>query len=389
MPGYRDILNQLRQTLVEISAEEVERLRETGENPFLLDVRDADEYRAGHLPGAVNLPRGYLELRIEKLVPDQSTPLIAYCGGGTRSLFAAETLHRLGYRNVKSMAGGYRKWTEGGHPIEKPAGLSDESRRRYARHLMIPEVGEAGQITLLQSKVLVVGAGGLGCPAAYYLAAVGVGTLGLVDFDQVDESNLQRQILHAADRVGMPKTQSAVRTLSAFNPTIKLVPFETRLESSNVEHILRDFDLVVDGSDNFATRYLVNDACVNLKKPWVHGSVYRFEGQVTVFDRARGGPCYRCLYPEPPPRELAPSCAEAGVLGVLPGVIGLLEAVEAVKLILGKGDPLIGRLLAYDAMKATFREFKIQRDPNCAYCEEGKPFPGYIDYETFCVQPSI
>jgi molybdopterin/thiamine biosynthesis adenylyltransferase len=268
--------------------------------------------------------------------------------------------------------------------VEKPTALSDADRRRYARHLNIPEVGEKGQAKLLEAKVCLIGAGGLGCPAAYYLAAAGVGTLGMVDFDVVDESNLQRQILHPTSRIGVKKIDSARRTLLEFNPGLKFLGFEERLRSGNVERILSDFDVIVDGSDNFPTRYLVNDACVKLKKPCVHGSVYRFEGQASVFDPQRGGPCYRCLFPEPPPPDLAPSCAEAGVLGVLPGVIGLLEAVETIKLILGIGDSLVGRLLAYDALGGHFREYRLSPDPNCHYCAKGKTFPGYVDYEEFC-----
>ncbi|HEU5181525.1 MAG TPA: molybdopterin-synthase adenylyltransferase MoeB [Candidatus Polarisedimenticolia bacterium] len=379
----KDLLRDLRARIKEETPSQVKE-RLAGPNPpFLLDVREKDEVDQGHLPGAVHLPRGFLELRIEGLQPDRSTPVVAYCAAGNRSLLAAEGLQRLGYDNVVSMAGGFTRWRNEGNPVEVPRVLSEADRRRYSRHLMIPEVGEAGQIKLLQSRVLLVGAGGLGSPAGYYLAAAGVGTLGIVDFDVVDESNLQRQILHAADRVGMPKTESARRTLSGLNPAIKVVPMEARLSSANVESIFKDYDIIVDGSDNFPTRYLVNDACVLMKKPNVHGSVYRFEGQVTVFDPPRG-PCYRCLYPEPPPAELAPSCADAGVLGVLPGVVGLLEAVETVKLILGAGDTLVGRLLHYDALKAEFRMLKLRRDPACRYCGDGAVFPGFVDYEQFC-----
>jgi molybdopterin/thiamine biosynthesis adenylyltransferase len=282
--------------------------------------------------------------------------------------------------------GGFGRWQQEGLAVSKPENasqLTDAMRRRYARHLTIPEVGEVGQKKLLQAKVLLIGAGGLGSPAAYYLAAAGVGTLGIVDFDVVDESNLQRQILHTTESVGTAKTTSARKTLLALNPGIQVNPIEARISSQNVEGILKDYDLVVDGCDNFATRYLINDACVLMKKPCVHGSVYRFEGQVTVFHPPQG-PCYRCLYPEPPPAELAPSCADAGVLGVLPGVIGLLEAVEAIKWILGKGELLVGRLLQYDALRTEFRTLKLVRDPDCAYCADGKKFPGFIDYEQFC-----
>ncbi len=384
----KDLLRELRARIPEETPSQVRARLQGPSPPFLLDVREKDEVDQGHLPGAVHLPRGFLELRIEGIVPDKSTPVVAYCAAGNRSLLAAEGLQRLGYDNVVSMAGGFTRWREENNPVVKPRVLSEADRRRYSRHLMIPEVGEAGQIKLLESRVLLVGAGGLGSPAGYYLAAAGVGTLGIIDFDVVDESNLQRQILHAADRVGTPKTESARRTLSALNPAIKIVPVEARLSSANVESIFQDYDIIVDGSDNFPTRYLVNDACVLMKKPNVHGSVYRFEGQVTVFHPPHG-PCYRCLYPEPPPAELAPSCADAGVLGVLPGVVGLLEAVETVKLILGAGDSLVGRLLHYDALKAEFRMLKLRRDPACRYCGDGVVFPGFVDYEQFCAGPAV
>lgn len=384
MPTFRELLGQLKETQSEIKCDEIAGETESGKSRVILDVRETDEVRQGHLPSAIHIPRGYLELKVEGMIPDRNTPIITYCAGGVRSLFAAETLTKMGYTNVRSMSGGFAAWKEKGLPIEKPIVLTAQDQTRYLRHLSMPEVGEKGQAKLLQSKVLLIGAGGLGCPAAYYLTAAGVGTLGIVDFDVVDESNLQRQILHSADRVGTSKIVSAKKTLNDFNPGVRIIPFEERLDSSNVDRIMKDFDVVLDGSDNFPTRYLINDACVKLKKPCIHGSVYRFEGQVSVFSPAHGGPCYRCLYPEPPPAEFAPSCAEAGVLGVLPGVIGLLEAIEVIKIILGIGDPLIGRLLAYDALSAKFREFKLRKDPNCNYCQEGKPFPGYIDYEFFC-----
>jgi molybdopterin/thiamine biosynthesis adenylyltransferase/rhodanese-related sulfurtransferase/molybdopterin converting factor small subunit len=355
--------------------------------PVLLDVRETEEVKEGKVPGAVHIPRGFLELRIEDAVPDRAREVVIYCAAGTRSLFAADTLRRMGYARVASLQGGFGAWADAGLPVERPRLLNDAERRRYSRHLMIPEVGEAGQVKLLEAKVLLIGAGGLGCPAAIYLAAAGVGTLGVVDFDVVDESNLQRQILHPTDRVGTSKVESARRSLLAQNPGIRVVAHEERITSENVERLLEGYDLVVDGSDNFPTRYLINDACVKLRRPCVHGSIYRFEGQVTVFDPAVAGPCYRCLYPEPPPPELAPSCADAGVLGVLPGVVGVLEAVEAIKLILGAGDALRGRLITYDALAARFRELKLRRDPACAYCRsihEGAPFPGFVDYELFC-----
>jgi molybdopterin/thiamine biosynthesis adenylyltransferase len=309
------------------------------------------------------------------------------CGSGARSLFAAADLARLGYASVCSLAGGFTRWKGEGLPVEVPPTLDAAARERYSRHLLMPEVGEAGQVKLQAAKVLLIGAGGLGSPAAYYLAAAGVGTLGIVDHDVVDRSNLQRQVLHNDARVGTSKVASARQTLEALNPTIKVVGHEEHLRSANVEDIFSGYDLVVDGCDNFPTRYLVNDACVKLKLPNVHGSVYRFEGQVSVFWPARPqrpGPCYRCLYPEPPPPEAAPNCAEAGVLGVLPGVIGLLQATEAIKLVLGIGEPLRGRLLQFDALSMRFRETRLRPDPQCPVCAPDRAFPGYVDYAAFC-----
>jgi sulfur-carrier protein adenylyltransferase/sulfurtransferase len=385
--GYKEeLIRKLRTEVPEISPEEVQRVSQNGASggpPVIVDVREADEWRAGHLPGAIHLPRGFLEFQAEAKLPDRQKEVIAYCAGGTRSLLAAETLKRMGYARVRSMAGGFTRWKQNGLPFEQPFTLSEKDRERYARHLSIDEVGEAGQVKLLQSKVLCIGAGGLGSPAAYYLAAAGVGTVGIVDFDVVDRTNLQRQILHTDGRVGKPKTESARETLLALNPDIQVKTYNERLTSGNVDSIFKDYDIVLDGCDNFPTRYLVNDACVKHRKPNVHGSIYRFEGQVTVFWPGRG-PCYRCLYPEPPPPELAPSCADAGVLGVLPGVVGVLEAIEAVKIVLGKGELLVGRLLLYDALETRFRELKLRRDPNCPYCAEGRAFPGYIDYQGFC-----
>jgi molybdopterin/thiamine biosynthesis adenylyltransferase len=320
-------------------------------------------------------------------VPDYDRPLVVLCASGTRSLFAAEALARLGYRSVASMAGGFTRWKAEGLPVEVPFTLDGAARERYSRHLLMPEVGEAGQAKLLRARVALVGAGGLGSPAAFYLAAAGVGTLGIVDHDVVDRSNLQRQILHTDARVGTSKVASARQTIEALNPAVKVIGHEAHLSSRNVEEILSGYDLVVDGSDNFPTRYLVNDACVKLGVANVHGSVFRFEGQVTVFwprYAKRRGPCYRCVYPEPPPAEFAPSCAEAGVLGVLPGAIGLLQATECMKLILGVGDPLVGRLLVFDALRASFSELELERDPGCAYCADAGAFPGYVDYERFC-----
>lgn len=378
-------LAELRASIPEITPEQAHALQQQG--GVLLDVRENDEIAQGSPQGARRLGRGFLEFRIEDTVPEPDRPLLVMCGSGTRSLFAAETLRKLGYRDVRSVAGGFNRWKDRGLPFEIPLALDADARARYSRHLLMPEVGEHGQHRLLRSKVLLIGAGGLGSPAALYLAAAGVGVLGLVDHDVVDRSNLQRQVLHTDERVGVPKVESARQTLLALNPSVNVVGHEVRLEASNVEQVLGGYDIVIDGSDNFPTRYLVNDACVKLGIPNVHGAVYRFEGQVSVFWPAaprQPGPCYRCLYPEPPPPELAPSCAEAGVLGVLPGVIGLLQAVEAIKILLDIGEPLIGRVLHYDALPARFSEFKVRRNPECAYCGDGVEFPGYIDYEQFC-----
>ncbi|MCK6573037.1 molybdopterin-synthase adenylyltransferase MoeB [Myxococcota bacterium] len=378
-------LAELRARIPEIEPAEALKLQSAG--AALIDVREADEIAQGSPPGALRLGRGFLELRVEEAVPDKNRTVVVTCAGGVRSLFAAESLASLGYRDVRSIRGGFNKWKNGGLPVEVPRTLTAQERERYGRHLLMPEVGEKGQLRLLDARVLLVGAGGLGSPVALYLAAAGVGTIGLIDFDVVDRSNLQRQIVHTDDRVGTPKVESARKTLLGLNPAIKVVAHETRLDSTNVESIFDGYHVVVDGSDNFATRYLVNDACVKLRIPNVHGSIFRFEGQVSVFWPAyakRRGPCYRCVYPEPPPPELAPSCAEAGVLGVLPGVIGLLEAVETVKVILGIGDPLVGRLLHYDALPARISELTLDADPECRYCREGAVFPGYVDYDVFC-----
>jgi molybdopterin/thiamine biosynthesis adenylyltransferase/rhodanese-related sulfurtransferase len=380
---YHDWLQQLKQQVPETTAKQLAASQNGATAPLILDVRERDEWQEGHVPGAQHLPRGFLELRIESVEPERARPIVVYCAGGVRSLFAAEALRKLGYQSVTSLEGGFGAWKDAGLDFSQPRVLTESDRRRYARHLSIPEVGEAGQLRLLDSKVLLVGAGGLGCPAAYYLAAAGVGTLGVVDNDVVDASNLQRQILHTEDRVGQPKVDSAATSLQALNSGVQVHKYEERLTSSNVDSIFAGYDVIVDGSDNFPTRYLVNDACVKHGLPNVHGSVYRFEGQATVFWPGKG-PCYRCLYPEPPPPELAPSCAEAGVLGILPGVVGLLEAVETIKLLLGAGDPLVGRLLVYDALRASFRELKLKAHPNCSYCAAGTSFPGYIDYQHFC-----
>ena len=378
-------IEQLKSTIPEVSVKEASRLQQEG--AVLFDVREPDEVAGGLPVGALPLVRGFLELRVEAEIPDTDQAVMVMCRGGVRSLFAAEGLNQLGYTNVSSVAGGFLAWKEAGLPIEIPHSLDAAGQERYARHLLIPEVGPDGQQKLLDSKVLLVGAGGLGSPAAYYLAAAGIGELTIIDDDIVDRSNLQRQILHKDWQVGSPKVDSARQALHQLNPSIKIETVHARLDSSNIDEVFDGQEVIVDGSDNFATRYLVNDACVKFKIPNVHGSIFRFEGQVSVFWPTypeRRGPCYRCLFPEPPPPELAPSCAEAGVLGVLPGVIGTLEAVETVKILLGIGNPLVGRLLTYDALRASFLELEQRADPDCAYCAEGKDFPGYIDYGEFC-----
>jgi len=382
--NFQEIMAEARKQVPEVSAQQVnELLKNNGKSPILLDVRESDEWRQGHLEGALPLPRGFLEIKVESVIPDKNSPVVAYCAGGVRSLLAAKVMKEMGYQNVSSMAGGYGAWKNGGFKWVQDFQYTPEQLIRYSRHFLLPEVGEDGQAKLLQAKVLMVGAGGLGSPAAYYLAAAGVGTLGIIDNDVVDISNLQRQILHANDRVGMPKVESAKKTLDALNPDVKVVPYQAKLTSENIMEIIKDYDFVVDGCDNFPTRYLVNDACVLTKKPNVHGSIFQFEGQATVFYPGKG-PCYRCLYPEPPPAELAPSCAEAGVLGVLPGLIGVIEALEAIKLILGKGDSLIGRLLCFNTLTMEINTLKLRRDPNCPMCGDHPTIHQLIDYEEFC-----
>ena len=346
---YKQLMDEARQVVPEVAIDEVKNRLERGEKWALLDVREREEYREGHLAGAQSIPRGFLEMRVEETVPDKSTPIIAYCAGGVRSLIAARTLKEMGYENVTSMSGGYTAWKNAGYKWVADRQFTPEQITRYARHFTLPEVGEKGQAKLLEGKVLCIGAGGLGSPVAFYLAAAGVGTIGIIDHDVVDMSNLQRQILHTNDRVGMPKVESAQKTLNALNPEVKIVPFNERLSSENVMRIIKDFDIVVNGCDNFPTRYLINDACVMAKKPLVDGSIFQFEGQATVFYPDRG-PCYRCLFPEPPPPGAAPSCAEAGVLGVLPGLVGCVQALETMKLILGAGRPLIGRMMHFDTL---------------------------------------
>lgn len=381
MPTFKELLSATKKQIREVSVDDVRHMLQEKQAIRLVDVRESDEYAAGRLPGAVSVPRGFLELRIEDKA-EREEAVVLYCAGGTRSALAAKTLSDMGYTSVVSMAGGYNRWTDGGHPVERPRVLTAEQKDRYRRHIIIPEVGEEGQAKLLDAKVFVMGAGGLGSPVALYLAAAGVGTLGIIDMDVVDRSNLQRQVLHTNDRVGKPKTESARQAINALNPDVKVRAIQERLTSENALELLADYDIVVNGGDNFQTRYLLNDACVMLNKPNVDGSIFRFDGQVTVF-KPKEGPCYRCLYPAPPPPELAPSCAEAGVLGVLPGIIGLLQANETLKLILGKGQPLVGRLLTFDALKTEFTTLKLRRDPRCVVCAEGAK-PALIDYEQFC-----
>jgi molybdopterin/thiamine biosynthesis adenylyltransferase/rhodanese-related sulfurtransferase len=361
MPNFRDLLNAAKEQIREVDTAEADELRGQP-GAVVLDVREPDEYEQGAIPGAVHIARGQLESNVESRIPDKAAPVIIHCASGVRSAFAAKTLQELGYEDVVSVAGGFNKWKDEGRDWAAPRNLTAEQRNRYQRHTLLPEVDVAGQIKLLDAKVLLLGAGGLGSPAALYLAAAGVGTIGIIDMDVVDESNLQRQILHNLDRVGERKVDSAKKTLTLLNPDVNVVTFDVRLGADNVMEILSGFDVVVDGTDNFPTRFLVNDASVKLGIPVVHGSIFRFEGMVTVFDPKRG-PTYRDMVPEPPPAELAPSCSEAGVLGVLPGIVGSLQAVETIKLILDIGDPLIGRLLAYDSLEQSFREYKVQVDP--------------------------
>ena len=384
MPTFRDLLAQAKAEIREVDTGEAERILAEKPGTVVLDVREADEYEQGALPGAVHIPRGFLESQIENRAPDHDAPMVVYCAGGTRSAFAARTLGELGYSDVVSMAGGFNKWKNEGRGWSTPRTLNPDQRNRYHRHLLLPEVGEEGQQKLLDAKVLLLGAGGLGSPAALYLAAAGVGTLGIIDMDVVDESNLQRQILHNLDRIGERKVVSAKKTLTALNPDIDVVTYDVRLGADNVLDVIDGYDVIVDGTDNFPTRYLVNDASLVKRIPVVHGSIFRFEGQVTVF-APYVGPCYRCLVPEPPPADLAPSCAEAGVLGVLPGIVGSIQAMEAIKLILGLGDPLVGRLLAYDALEEKFRTFKVGRDPQCPACGADAGEIVIAEYDELCM----
>ena len=380
---FQQLMDEARGAVGELSPQQVRELLRNDGKHVVLDVREKEEYREGHLDGAVSVPRGFLEMKMDAEVSDKSTPIIAYCAGGVRSLLAGKVMKEMGYEDVTSMSGGYTAWKNEGYPFVQDRQFTQEQLTRYSRHFLLPEVGEAGQARLLDARVLMVGVGGLGSPSAYYLAAAGVGALGIVDHDVVDLSNLQRQILHSNDRIGEPKTESARQTLQGLNPDVRVVPYAERLSSDNIMEIIADYDIVVDGCDNFPTRYLVNDACVMTGKPNVHGSIFQFEGQVSVFHPGNG-PCYRCLYPEPPPPGMAPSCAEAGVLGVLPGLIGTIQAVETIKLILGKGDSLAGRLLHFNTLTMEVSTLRLRQDPECPMCGEKPTIHELIDYEEFC-----
>ncbi|HEY7965937.1 MAG TPA: molybdopterin-synthase adenylyltransferase MoeB [Solirubrobacteraceae bacterium] len=387
-PSGAEFIRQIKAGITEIDPSAVHEL--IGNGAAIVDVRETEEFAAGHLPGARHVPRSYLESRIEGIVPDRAQRVILYCASGQRSALAAHTLeHDLGYADVASMTGGITLWKDRGYEVDVPKAMTAEQRERYSRHILIPEIGESGQRKLLESRVLLLGAGGLGSPTALYLAAAGVGTLGIVDDDVVDLSNLQRQVIHDTARIGMPKVDSAEQSIKALNPDVEVVKYRTRIDASNIMEIIEGWDVIVDGVDNFPTRYLLNDASVRLRIPVVSASILGFDGQLSVFAPYEG-PCYRCLFPVPPPAELAPSCGANGVLGVLPGTMGLLQATEVVKLIVGAGEPVIGRLLLYDALAATLTEVKVPRDPECPICsrapeeitdEEMGVFP---DYEAFC-----
>ena len=382
MSSFRKLLADAKSKIQEIDTQTAATKIEASQ-VVVLDVREPDEYEQGALPNVVHIARGHLEAQIETKIVDKSVEIIVYCAGGVRSAFAAKTLQELGYKNVLSMAGGYGKWKDEGRAWRTPAQLTAEQRNRYQRHLSLPEVGVEGQSKLLSSKVLLLGAGGLGSPAAMYLAAAGVGTIGIVDMDVVDASNLQRQILHNIDRVGERKVDSAKKTLTMINPDVDVVTYDTRLCAENVIEILTGYDVIVDGADNFPSRYLLNDASVKLGIPVVHGSIFRFEGMVSVFHPVLG-PTYRDMVPEPPPSELAPSCSEAGVLGVLPGIVGSIQALEALKILLNLGESLIGKILAIDTTEMTFRTFKLQRDPNNAVTYDNRERIQIRDLEGAC-----
>ena len=392
MASGAELLRKVKEEITEVDPKDVHEVlaSSNGNAPVIVDVREQHEFAASHLPGAVHVPRGHLETRIEGAAGDKAARVILYCASGQRSAFAAKTLEtELGYENVESMTGGITLWKDRGYEVETPRRLSDEQQERYSRHILVPEIGLEGQLKLLDAKVLLLGAGGLGSPTALYLAAAGVGTIGLVDDDVVDLSNLQRQVAHSNARIGEPKVDSAEVAIKEINPDVNVVKYQTRLDASNIMEIIEGYDVIVDGVDNFPTRYLLNDATVRLKIPVVSASILGFDGQLSVFAPYEG-PCYRCLYPTPPPAELAPSCGANGVLGALPGVMGVLQAIEVVKLVTGSGEPLIGRLLLYEALGTTFTNLKLRRDPDCPICsrdpeeisdEEMGKFP---DYELFC-----
>jgi len=381
---YADLLQSAKSQVKLITLDELKRRLDAREDYVLVDVREKDEVRLGYIPGAIHVARGHLESQAEARLPDKNAKLVVYCAAGNRSTFASVVLQQMGYKNVEGAVPGFSRWKDMGWPVELPPELNEKQRDRYSRHLMLPEVGERGQEKLLKARVLLLGAGGLGSPAALYLAAAGVGTLGMIDADVVDASNLQRQILHGTATVGIPKVESGAARIKDLNPDVKVIPFQERLTSENADRVFdHGWDVIVDGLDNFPTRYLVNDASVWKNIPVVHGSIFRFDGQVTTF-KPGAGPCYRCLYPEPPPAHMAPSCSEAGVLGVLPGIVGTIQATEAVKLILGVGEPLIGRLLMYESLQMKFRTLKLRRDPECPVCGDHPTIKEYIDYEGFC-----
>jgi molybdopterin/thiamine biosynthesis adenylyltransferase/rhodanese-related sulfurtransferase len=366
--SYADLLREARAQIREVTPQQVEAL--PPDAAAIVDVREDSEWEQGHLPSARHISKSYIEQQIEGAVPDRDASVILYCAGGVRSLFAAQTLADMGYTNVASMSGGFQAWKGAGYEFKTPVTLTSEQKQRYSRHLLIPEVGSEGQAKLLGSKALLIGAGGLGSPAALYLAAAGVGTIGIVDFDVVDVSNLQRQIIHTTDRVGERKVESARQAIEALNPEVKVIAHEEMLVAANVERIIAGYDVILDGTDTFETRYILNDAAVAAGIPVIHASVFRFEGQLTTFIPFEG-PCYRCLYPTPPPPELAPGCSVAGVLGVVPGILGMLQATEALKVLLGIGETLAGRLLLFDALEMEFTELRLRRDPNCPVCSDG------------------
>jgi molybdopterin/thiamine biosynthesis adenylyltransferase/rhodanese-related sulfurtransferase len=381
-PSYQDLLGQAREVIPEVEPAEVAPRVADGTGPLIIDVRETAEWDQGHLPGAVHIPRGFLESRVAGTAPDGDQEILVSCASGQRSLLAAKTLADMGFTNVSSLAGGFARWKQNNHPVEVPRILTAAQRSRYSRHILIPEIGEEGQMKLLDSKALLIGAGGLGSPAAFYLAAAGVGTIGLVDDDEVDESNLQRQIIHTTDRVGMNKGESAKQAIAALNPEVQVNVHPFRINRDNVLDLVSQYDVIVDGADNFPTRYLLADASLMTNTPLVHASILRFEGHASVF-KPYDGPCYRCLFPEPPPPDLAPSCGEAGVLGVLCGVMGNIQATEAIKVLLGIGDTLSGRLLIYDALGMTFTELKVRRDPDCPSCGPNADLQ-LRDYEAWC-----